>query len=1169
MTEQSTTSNAFRPPGTNRKWIPAAIATALMLALLTAGVVVWLRGRQVWTDDQTLRIQDRQAHLRQVLWSEGSPIEGDLNSADQEYEPAAPNEGAELFFVRGLPGKGADLYVSTRREGKWSSPAPLKEVNTPHDELGPRLTPDGRFLLFYSDRPGGLGQYDLWACPRENGRWGRPFNLGPNVNSPYNDYSPAPSPDGKRLYFATNRKAAAKQEGVAWRATIREAALGDYDLFVCDMHAPPTAKGQKAEPSTQPSAALSMSPALELVGVNTPWHDGACSVSPGGDFLYFASNRPGGQGGFDLYRCRLHEGVCERVENLGPQINTPHNDTDPQPVMGGFTLYFSSDREQSQGGYDLFQSHSREVYALREPRPLPQLGWSWYALLIALALLIPLLLWLRAVGYRHLSLLQKCLAISLLIHLLLTVLFSTVILTQRLVEYVAREAGMTVAVNLDLSRQVEVSLQVRKQLTDLPVNQAAPDEIRQVELPAPPKVQPQLAPLNVPAAQVQPASFTIQPEAPKLQTPRPAEAVSLPQPELLAQAPQIQIQLQRPVRQDEPPPPPAPTAVRELAAKPVEAPPAPDRPVLRPAPIVPVASVEPQPTFEPVLLAPRSALQPRPQDAQQPRPVELMAAAVAPASPVQPTTQPVRAAEARPDAQPAPPQPIEIAQAPAQPLPTSGPGPKTKPSPQALPAAQVVPHSAVTLADVRRQAPAPPRETQLALDVPSLSESIRIQLPVAAAPAQPAQNVPPPVVAAGVAAPRPLEAKAVSLTPAERPSQTAQPAPDMPASDMPRTSMIRDPLGSIPRAASIDVPVETPMEVAFVTPITAPIGPGRLASPESLFQRSFEQRQKLIREMGGSKESEEAVGRALGYLARRQQKDGSWPGGRGEGKGSRGRPHMALTGMATLSFLASDHTHTKPGPYREAVSKAVEYLLSKAKDNGDLRDGGDMYCQAIATLAVAEAAIMTGDDRCRQMALKAADFIVRAQNRQTGGWRYDPGDPGDTSVVGWQVMALHSVEMLGYRIPQEVRDRAFRWLDHASAPPLRVLAGYQGPQVTPSMTAEAVFTRILLGQRFSPQQEQAIADYLLSNPPAQRAKHYYYWYYATLALSQMRGEAWEKWNNQIQEFLRRTQQRGGEEDGCWDTNSKYGSRGGKVYTTAINALTLEVYYRYLPMYKAK
>jgi hypothetical protein len=132
-----------------------------------------------------------------------------------------------------------------------------------------------------------------------------------------------------------------------------------------------------------------------------------------------------------------------------------------------------------------------------------------------------------------------------------------------------------------------------------------------------------------------------------------------------------------------------------------------------------------------------------------------------------------------------------------------------------------------------------------------------------------------------------------------------------------------------------------------------------------------------------------------------------------------------------------------------------------------------------------------------------------------------------------------------------------------------MLAGYQGPNPLPSMTAEAVFTRILLGQKFTPQQEQAAGKYLLENPPGKGQKHYYYWYYATLALSQMRGEAWEKWNAQIQEFLRRTQQRGGEEDGSWDTNSKYGSRGGKVYTTAINALTLEVYYRYLPMYKAK
>ena len=931
-------------------------------------------------------------------------------------------------------------------------------------------------------------------------------------------------------------------------------------------------------PATQSAAAipaaplpLAFSPAVELEGVNTPYHDGACSVSPGGDFLYFASNRPGGLGGFDLYRARLRGGRCTDVENLGPQVNTPDNDTDPQCVLGGFYLYFSSDRGGGRGGYDLYSAVSREVYAVREPRPVPQLGWSWYALLIALALMIPLLLWLRAVGYRHLSLLQKCLAVSLLLHLLLTTLFSVIVLSRALVEYVAREAGMTVAVNLEISRQVEVSLQVRKQLTDLPVAQAAPAELKQVEMPAPIKALPHLAELNVPQAQVRPSALSIQPEAPKVRQPQPAERLSLPAPELAALAPRIQVLPVRPVRAVDAQAVPAPREPEAVQAVRFE----PPRPVTRveqrPDASVPTAQVNPQAIVQPVELARLSALQPMTQSPAQPAEAQP-AQPLAQATPIRlaPTTQPVKSQEASPQAGPAQPRPIEMAQAELQPLRTAAPDARPGAA-QALPAARIVPESAVTLADIRRQAPAVPA-AGIALDVPALTESVRIQLPVAAPASRPATGEEPPAVATAIPAPRPLEARPISLSPTSRPVNIAQSDQPIQAGELPRLSLVRDVLGKAPRAASIDVPVDAPAQVAFVTPIAGPIGPGRLASPESLFQRSFEQRQKFIREMGGSKESEEAVARALGYLARRQEDDGHWASevhGKGRGRGSRERPEMALTGLAALSFLASDHTPNKVGPYREVVGKAIDFMLSRMTGAGDLRDGGDMYSQAIATLAVAEAAAMTGDPRYREAALKAAGFIVRAQNPQTGGWRYAPGDPGDTSVVGWQVMALHSVEALGFKMPQATRDGTLRWLDRTSVPPLRMLAGYQGPNATPSMTAEAVFTRILLGQQFTPEQEQAAADYLLRNPPGQGVNNYYYWYYATLALSQMRGPAWEKWNGLIQDYLRRTQTAGGDHDGSWDTNSVYGKRAGRVYTTALNALTLEVYYRYLPMYKGE
>ncbi len=179
----------------------------------------------------------------------------------------------------------------------------------------------------------------------------------------------------------------------------------------------------------------------------------------------------------------------------------------------------------------------------------------------------------------------------------------------------------------------------------------------------------------------------------------------------------------------------------------------------------------------------------------------------------------------------------------------------------------------------------------------------------------------------------------------------------------------------------------------------------------------------------------------------------------------------ALTGLSVLAFLANDHTPYEPGPYREVVAAGVEYLLKIERDGG-LRgsragggaNNGNMYDHGIATFALAEA-LMTGDRRIAGAAFRGCDFIVAAQHRRTGGWRYVPGESGDTSVFGWQVMALHSAEQLGYAIPPDCRSGMLKYIDIASTGRRRSLGGYQpGGGPSTAMTAELLFCRIMLGQ---------------------------------------------------------------------------------------------------------
>jgi hypothetical protein len=118
------------------------------------------------------------------------------------------------------------------------------------------------------------------------------------------------------------------------------------------------------------------------------------------------------------------------------------------------------------------------------------------------------------------------------------------------------------------------------------------------------------------------------------------------------------------------------------------------------------------------------------------------------------------------------------------------------------------------------------------------------------------------------------------------------------------------------------------------------------------------------------------------------------------------------------------------------------------------------------------------------------------------------------------------------------------------------------------MTAELLFARILLGHTFDDAEVKEASDYLKQHPPT-RGGDLYGWYYASLSLIQMENDVWRQWNEQCRQTLVTTQRIRGPLDGSWDTNLKWGDQGGRIYTTALSTLTLEVYYRYLPMVQKK
>ncbi|MHC4093783.1 MAG: carboxypeptidase regulatory-like domain-containing protein, partial [Planctomycetota bacterium] len=349
--------------------------------------------------------------------------------------------------------------------------------------------------------------------------------------------------------------------------------------------------------------------------------------------------------------------------------------------------------------------------------------------------------------------------------------------------------------------------------------------------------------------------------------------------------------------------------------------------------------------------------------------------------------------------------------------------------------------------------------------------------------------------------------------------------------------------------------------------------PAHTAIPTSRFgQREPEHRRRMLERMGGSEETERAVKLALKWLADHQNHDGHWDGLRfDDGCGGCGgqteyEVDVALTGLSLLCFLGAGHTHVEDGPYQDNVGRAMVWLLNRQQPNGDLRDGETMYSHGIAAIALAEAYGMARDSALYERVTRSVKFVADARGKRTGGWRYNPGEAGDTSVLGWQVMALSSAQTAGIEVPAEAFQSARAWLRRAEPQP--GLYAYRPKKpVTPTMTAEAMFVQQLLGARRNESHLQVSARFISRNfPDWEEGLNTYNWYYTTLALFHYRGPSWSRWNEALTAELLEHQNTTGSRAGSWDPDGKWAGVGGRVYQTALCTLMLEVYYRYLPMY---
>ncbi|MBQ3387928.1 MAG: terpene cyclase/mutase family protein [Thermoguttaceae bacterium] len=383
--------------------------------------------------------------------------------------------------------------------------------------------------------------------------------------------------------------------------------------------------------------------------------------------------------------------------------------------------------------------------------------------------------------------------------------------------------------------------------------------------------------------------------------------------------------------------------------------------------------------------------------------------------------------------------------------------------------------------------------------------------------------------------------------------------------------------------------------------------------------------------------SEAAVEAGLAWLAAHQLPDGGWSfdltaaddnGDQGECQGKCSNCYatsgagqmvngmypyrMAATGIALLAFLGAGYDHRTPGLYRETVDAGIRYIKYRArmtKVGVDFRNLGErygMYTQAIVAVTVCEAYELTEDPELKSLARDGALFIINSQ-RDDGGWRYEGAAdsqffsyiPGDTSVSGWQMLALKSAVSAGFECPPEVFYKAGLFLDTVQSEE-NTLYRYQARthEPVPKMwgtTAVGVLMREYLGwkrnRRDMKQATKRLAgwfDEMYTNwkfakkgavenrdgePIVTEGRfryNLYFAYYASIALHHTGGPIWHKTYAKTRNFLIETQNQGNpnpHEKGSWLFYDRYLNDGGRLLNTAISVLILETPYRYLPMYK--
>jgi OmpA-OmpF porin, OOP family len=235
-----------------------------------------------------------------------------------QHSPTVSPDGNMLIFQSDHQSPGVyDCVIEYKTGLGWTPPVPLLFANTKMNTAGPFITYDQNYLLLTSDQKGGKGGVDLWIAKRGKALWGKAENLGAPINTAGYEGFGSISPDGNTLYFT--------------RECDEKKGADKFCIFKSDR-----VNGKWTEPVRLPAP------------VNSEYSDFAPVIMADGASLIFASNRPGGHGGYDLYKIEMMSGgAWSEPVNLGDEINTKYDDRIVSVPASGDTIYYSHPEEKA------------------------------------------------------------------------------------------------------------------------------------------------------------------------------------------------------------------------------------------------------------------------------------------------------------------------------------------------------------------------------------------------------------------------------------------------------------------------------------------------------------------------------------------------------------------------------------------------------------------------------------------------------------------------------------------------------------------------------------------------------------------------------------------------------------------------------------------------------